>query len=62
MSFINKEYTKEQDEEFKEWLFERIYNDGKFRKEFLDIDTKNGEIIRQAIDEFNFYLPKIKNG
>jgi hypothetical protein len=35
LSFLNKSYTKEEDEEVKKWLYNRLMYDSSFRRAFL---------------------------
>lgn len=54
-------WTGEQEEEFKEWMTEYLYNNNEARKSIMTHNKKNKKEIRKAVEEFtNNYGWKIR--
>ncbi len=59
ISFLERSYTKAQEKEFLEWLFDRCYNDEDFRKDFMVYPRKNKNLVSKVVDQFNLnYSPR----
>jgi len=52
--FQKHNWSEAEQESFKEWMVNYLYNSGEARKEVLTFNVKNKALIRKAVDKFLF--------
>lgn len=58
-SFIEYEWTKEQEKQFKVWFIDKLADDVGFRRNILITNRKSTKLFMAVVDEFIWtYWPK----
>ena len=61
--YTKYEWTKEQEQDFIDWLTEYLYSNTKARRSLMTISRKNKKLARQAAEQFVFMFGwKTKQG